>query len=214
VEDTILLVDDSPYIVDGLVALLKRKGFTPIATHGGDEALTVLKTMKPDLILLDIMMEPMDGWETLDRIKANPETKDLPVLMFSAKKITPEEAQEHCLNIEDFVSKPVNPSQLLDSIKRIFERRKDVKAEAGAAKDSGLDACLIDEYSALRKSIEVDKNLLVVLKNASGMNNAGREVPADDIASIKKLEEKIATDEQRLKVINEKFPKTEGTATQ
>lgn len=213
-EDTILIVDDSPYIVDGLVALLKRKGFTPIATHGGDEALAVLKTMKPDLILLDIMMEPMDGWETLDRIKANPETKDLPVLMFSAKKITPEEAQEHCLNIEDFVSKPVNPSQLLDSIKRIFERRKDVKAEAGAAKDSGLDAGLIDEYSALRKSIEVDKNLLVVLKNASGMNNAGREVPADDIASIKKLEEKIATDEQRLKEINEKFPKTECTVPQ
>ena len=213
-EDTILIVDDSPYIVDGLVALLKRKGFTPIATHGGDEALTVLKTMKPDLILLDIMMEPMDGWETLDRIKANTETKDLPVLMFSAKKITPEEAQEHCLNIEDFVSKPVNPSQLLDSIKRIFERRKDVRAEAGAAKDSGMDASLIDEYSALRKSIEVDRNLLAVLKNASGMHITGREVPADDIASIKKLEEKIATDEQRLKEINEKFPRTEGTATQ
>nr|WP_320161606.1 response regulator [uncultured Methanoregula sp.] len=206
-EDTILIVDDSPYIVDGLVALLKRKGFTPIATHGGDEALAVLKTMKPDLVLLDIMMEPMDGWETLDKIKANPETKDLPVLMFSAKKITPEEAQEHCLNIEDFVSKPVNPSQLLDSIRRIFERRKDVKAEAGAAKDSGMDAGLIDEYSALRKSIEVDKNLLVVLKTASGMHIAGHEVPVDDIASIKKLEDKIATDELRLREIHEKFPR-------
>jgi len=214
VEDTILLVDDSPYIVDGLVALLKRKGFTPVATHGGDEALTVLKTIKPDLILLDIMMEPMDGWETLDRIKANPETRDLPVLMFSAKKITPEEAKEHCLNIEDFVSKPVNPSQLLDSIKQVFERRKNVKAEAGAAKDSGMDAGLIDEYSALRKSIEVDKNLLVVLKNASGMHIAGREVPADDIASIKKLEEKIAADEQRLREISEKFTRPEGTAAQ
>ncbi|WP_321506739.1 response regulator [uncultured Methanoregula sp.] len=206
-EDTILIVDDSPYIVDGLVALLKRKGFTPIATHGGDEALVVLKTMKPDLILLDIMMEPMDGWETLDQIKANPETKGLPVLMFSAKKITPEEAQEHCLNIEDFVSKPVNPSQLLDAIKRIFERRKDVKAEAGVAKESGMDAGLIDEYSALRKSIEVDKNLLAVLKNSSGMQIPGREVHSDDLASIKKLEDKIVTDEQRLREINENFPK-------
>jgi CheY-like chemotaxis protein len=149
VETTILIVDDSPYIVDGLVALLKRKEYKAISAHGGEEALAVLKTIKPDLVLLDIMMEPMDGWETLDHIKSDPATKDLPVLMFSAKKITAEEAQEHCLNIEDFVSKPVNPAQLLDAIKRIFERRNDLKMEAVAAKDAGVDADLIAEYTAL-----------------------------------------------------------------
>jgi two-component system, OmpR family, response regulator len=206
VDDTILIVDDSPYIVDGLVALLKRRGFNPIPSHGGDEALTLLKTVKPDLVLLDIMMEPMDGWETLDQIKANPATRDLPVLMFSAKKITPEEAQQHCLNIEDFVSKPVNPSQLLEAIKRVFTRRTDVKMEALVAKDAGLDPGLIDEYSSLRKSIEVDTNLLCVLKNACGMNT-GRAVPEEDIAAVRKLEEKIKGDEQRLKEINEKFTK-------
>ena len=105
----------------------------------GKRHLSPLSTTKPDLILLDIMMEPMDGWETLGKIKANPATGDLPVLMFSAKKITPEEAQEHCLNIEDFVSKPVNPAQLLDAINRIFERRKAVKTEAMQAKDTGVD---------------------------------------------------------------------------
>lgn len=206
--DTILIVDDSPYIVDGLVALLKRRGFNPIATHGGDEALSLLATVKPDIILLDIMMEPMDGWETLDRLKANPETKDIPVLMFSAKKITPEEGQQHCLNIEDFVSKPVNPTQLLEAIKQIFARRSEVKTEAQSAKDAGVDAGLIEEYSALRKSIEVDTNLLSVLRKACDMNNPGRETPAEDLAAIQKLEAKIKVDEQRLKEINEKFPKT------
>jgi len=92
VETTVLIVDDSPYIVDGLVALLKRKGFSTVASHGGEEALTLLVSTRPDLILLDIMMEPMDGWETLGKIKADPATRDIPVLMFSAKKITPEEA--------------------------------------------------------------------------------------------------------------------------
>jgi DNA-binding response OmpR family regulator len=207
VDDSILIVDDSPYIVDGLVALLKRKGFKPIAAHGGDEALSLLTTNKPDLILLDIMMEPMDGWETLERIKANPETCNLPVLMFSAKKISPEEAHEHRLNIEDFVSKPVNPAQLLDSIKRVFERRSSVALEATVAKDAGLDVAIISEYSLLRKSIEVDKNLLVVLKNSSGMNIPGRVIPEDDLQSINKLDEKIKADEIRLKVINEKFAK-------
>jgi two-component system, OmpR family, response regulator len=207
VDDSILIVDDSPYIVDGLVALLKRKGFKPIAAHGGDEAISILSTHKPDLILLDIMMEPMDGWETLEKIKANPETRNLPVLMFSAKKISPEEAQEHSLNIEDFVSKPVNPAQLLDSIRCIFERRCSVKLEATVAKDAGLDATIIGEYAALRKSIDVDRNLLEVLKNSSGMNIPGRLVPEDVVQAINKLDRKITTDEIRLKEINGKFAK-------
>jgi len=207
VEDTILIVDDSPYIVDGLVALLKRKGFNPIATHGGDEALALLATVKPDLILLDIMMEPMDGWETLDHLKANPETKDLPVLMFSAKKITPEEAQQHSLNIEDFVSKPVNPTQLLEAIRQIFTRRSTVKTEAQGAKDAGVDAGLIEEYSALRKSIEVDTNLLCVLKKSCDMSNVGRDAPPEDLTAIQNLEAKIKTDEGRLAELSGKIPK-------
>jgi two-component system OmpR family response regulator len=205
VNDSILIVDDSPYIVDGLVALFKRKGFKPVAAHGGEEAISILLTSKPDLILLDIMMEPMDGWETLEKIKANPETCDLPVLMFSAKKISPEEAREHSLSIEDFVSKPVNPAQLLDSIQRIFERRSSVKLEATVARDAGLDATIICEYSALRKSIDVDRNLLMVLKNSCGMHIPGHVVPEDDLLAITRLHEKIKADEIRLKEINEKF---------
>jgi CheY-like chemotaxis protein len=205
VETTVLIVDDSPYIVDGLVALLKRKGFGTVASHGGEEALAALATSIPDLILLDIMMEPMDGWETLGKIKADPVTREIPVLMFSAKKITPEEAEEHCLSIEDFVSKPVNPAQLLDAINRIFERRSAVRTEALQAKDKGVDPAIIEEHSALRKSIEVDKNLLVVLKKSSGTHFPGKEVPADELAAISRLEEKILADEKRLREINEKF---------
>jgi CheY-like chemotaxis protein len=205
VEKTVLIVDDSPYIVDGLVALLKRKGFNTVACHGGEEALATLPSTKPDLILLDIMMEPMDGWETLGKIKADPATADIPVLMFSAKKITAEEAQEHCLSIEDFVSKPVNPAQLLDAINRIFERRTAVKSESIQAKDKGVDPVLIEEYAALRKSIEVDKNLLVVLKKSSGTHFPGREVPADDLAAISRLEAKILADEERFRQINGKI---------
>ncbi len=204
-EKTVLIVDDSPYIVDGLVALLKRKGFNTVACHGGEEALATLPSTKPDLILLDIMMEPMDGWETLGKIKADTATADIPVLMFSAKKITPEEAQEHCLSIEDFVSKPVNPAQLLDAINRIFERRTAVKSESIQAKDKGVDPMLIEEYAALRKSIEVDKNLLVVLKKSSGTHFPGREVPADDLAAISRLEAKILSDEERFRQINGKI---------
>jgi CheY-like chemotaxis protein len=202
-------VDDSTYIVDGLVALLKRRGYDPIASHGGDEALAIMNKVKPDLILLDIMMEPMDGWETLERFKGNPETSNIPVLMFSAKKITPEEAKEHSINIEDFVSKPVNPAQLLEAIQRIFARRTAVSSEVSDARDAGHDTIIVDEYAALRKSIEVDTNLLCVLKKSTGMGQVGCEVRADDAAAVQILEEKIKTDEQRLREISGKFVRPE-----
>lgn len=201
--EKIMIVDDSPFIVDGLAAILTRKGYTPVPVHGGYECLDALKSEVPDLILLDIMMEPMDGWETLDKIKEKPETKDIPVLMFSAKKITPAEAQEHSVNIDDFVSKPVNPTQLLDSIQRIFSRRNDIKDAIISAQNKGLDAAIIDEYCALRRHIEVDKNLLVVLKASSGMDVPGREASRDDVNEIRKLEDKVYYAERRLREINE-----------
>ena len=204
--ETIMIVDDSLFITEGLVAILKRKGYTTIPALSGVECLEILKTTIPDLILLDIMMEPIDGWETLGRLKANPATKGIPILMFSAKKISPSEAQEHSINIDDFVTKPVNPVQLLESIQRIFNRRNDVKAEVLVAQDAGLDRALIDEYIALRTSIEVEKNLLVVLKNSTGANTPGHVVRAEDLVALQKLEEKIVADEQRLKEIRETKP--------
>jgi len=144
------------------------------------------------------MMEPVDGWETLERIKANSSTRDIPVLMFSAKKITADEAQDHHMNIEDFVSKPVNPALLLESIRHIFERRADVQKGADDAKDAGVDQNAIDEYSSLRRGIEIDKNLLAVLKNSCGVNTPGCTLSAEDAEAIQNLEEKSRSEEERL----------------
>ncbi|MDD1701995.1 MAG: response regulator [Methanoregula sp.] len=205
---TILIVDDSPFIVEGLAAILKRKGYNTLTAHGGDECLVLLQTVVPDLVLLDIMMEPMDGWETLDHIKSNPTTKEIPVLMFSAKKITPAEAEEHSINIENFVSKPVSPAQLLESIQKIFSRKNDLKMEELAAQNAGLDRSLIEEHSTIRKRIEIDRNMLAVIKSSVGMDIPGREISHEEKEAIRKLEDKIHGDERRLKEIDEKFSKT------
>jgi DNA-binding response OmpR family regulator len=133
--------------------------------------------VKPDIILFDIMMEPMDGWETLEKIKENSATEKSPVLMFPAKKITPAEAKEHSINIDDFVSKPVSPSQLPDLIQWIFSRRNNIKGQLLVAQNKGLDPAVINEYSALRKRIDVDKNLLLVLRSSCGMNTPGAMFP-------------------------------------
>jgi CheY-like chemotaxis protein len=207
---TVLIVDDSPFIVDGLAAILTRKGYKTVSANGGEECLTVLRNATPDLILLDIMMEPMDGWETLERIKENPATRDIPVLMFSAKKITPAEAREHSMSIDDFVSKPVSPSQLLESIQKIFSRRNELSAKRLSAQDRGIDTAIIDEYTTLRKNLEVNRNLLVILRASSGMNVAGREIPREDFDAIRDLEDKISRAEERLREIDDQLDKIPG----
>ncbi|HOX34315.1 MAG TPA: response regulator [Methanoregulaceae archaeon] len=203
--ETIMIVDDSPYIVDGLAALLKRKEYRPVIAHDGDECLRELERLLPDLILLDIMMEPKDGWETLEEIRSNPKTKEIPVLMFSAKKISPEEAGEHSMCIDDFVPKPINPGQLLDAIGRVFSRQREMEEELRRAGEAGLDAALMDEYRALRRSVDVDIRMLTVLKAHTGMDNPGKEVPEEDRAAIGRLEEKVAADTERLRSIRTRF---------
>ena len=203
--ETIMIVDDSPYIVDGLVTLLKRKGLKPMAAYDGNECLSLLASSKPDLILLDIMMEPVDGWETLEQIRGNPAIRDIPILMFSAKKITAEEAIEHSMNIDEFVAKPVNPAELLGAIERIFKRREDLAKDTLQAQGAGRDAKTVEECSKLRKNIDVDKNLLSVLKASCGVDIPGKTIAESDMAAITGLEEKIRAAEARLKELNDKF---------
>jgi len=200
-----MIVDDSPYIVDGLTALLKRRGYEPVIARDGDECLRQLSGHLPDLILLDIMMEPMDGWETLEAIRKNPRIKDIPVLMFSAKKITPEEAAEHSMCIDDFVAKPVNPSQLIDAIDRIFSRRSELEEEVRRARGAGVDEATIEEYRALKISVEADARMLAVLRVHSGIDNPAKDVPEEDRATIAHLEEKVAEGRTRLLAIRALF---------
>jgi len=201
VDETILIVDDSPYIVDGLVALLKRKGFKPLASHGGDEALSLLKTTRPDLILLDIMMEPMDGWETLERIKEDPATKEIPVLMLTAKQLTPAEAQEYGIYIEDYVLKPITHRELYDAIEHVLNRRKTIKSDMDLAKQSGFDAETITEYARLSKSIDVNRRLMKILETTYNFNDSKVRVSDEISRAIKSMEMNIKFQENRLQQI-------------
>ena len=161
--DTILIVDDSSFIVEGLVAILK-KGYRPMAVYGGQQCLDILQKEKPSIIILDIMMEPMDGWETLARIKENPATQHIPVLMFSAKKISAEEAEEHRVCIDDFVSKPVTPKKLIESIEKVLARQKANRLSIESWRSAGIGQDRIDEYTSLMTSHDVDMSLLQNMK--------------------------------------------------
>jgi hypothetical protein len=110
------------------------------------------------------MMEPMDGWETLARIKENPATRHIPVLMFSAKKISAEEAEEHRISIDDFVTKPVTPKKLIEAIEKVLARQKANRECVESWCAAGIGQDRIDEYTSLMTSQEVDVSLLQNMK--------------------------------------------------
>jgi CheY-like chemotaxis protein len=198
---TILVVDDSPFIVDVFVTMLERGGYRTVAAYGGEECLEILKTVTPDLILLDIMMEPVDGWETLERIKENPKTKDIPVLMLTAKQLTPTEAQEYGIYIEDYVLKPITHRELYDAIDHVLKRQQSIKSDIDLAKQSGFDTELIAEYARLSKSIDVNRRLMKILETTYNFDDAKVRVSEEIANAIKGMEMNIKFQEDRLRQI-------------
>lgn len=189
--DTILIVDDSSFIVEGLVAILK-KSYRPLGVLGGKQCLEILERVKPSIIILDIMMEPMDGWETLARIKENPATRHIPVLMFSAKKISAEEADEHRINIDDFISKPISTKKLLEAIEKLLARQKANRQKIELWQSMGIGQDRIDEYTSLMTNLEVDMSLLQNMKVQLSL------VHDDDHKNRSDFEKVIATIESRI----------------
>ena len=195
---TILVVDDSPFIVDVFVTMLERGGYRTVAAYGGEECLEILKTVTPDLILLDIMMEPMDGWETLEKIKENPATKDVPVLMLTAKQLTPTEAQEYGPYIEDYVLKPITHRELYDAIEHVLSRRQNIRADIDKAAQSGADEELVSEYARLSKGIDVNKRLMKILETTYNFNDSKVRVSDDISRALKTMDTNLRFQEARL----------------
>ena len=204
---TILVVDDSPFIVDVFVTMLERGGYRAVAAYSGLECLDILKNIKPDLILLDIMMEPIDGWETLEQIKRNPETKEIPVLMLTAKQLSPEEAQTYGMYIEDYVLKPITHRELYDTIEHVLKRRNTIKLDVEEAKKAGLDQGIIDEYSRLAKSVDVNNRLLKILETTYNVYDSNQQVSSKISQAMKSMSESIRTQEGRLTQIRTELDK-------
>jgi len=168
---TILVIDDNPGIVEVFVTMLKRGGYTTYSAGSGAEGLEILKDLTPDLILLDIMMEPMDGWETLENIKLNPATRDIPVMMLTAKQLTPDEAEEYGMYIEDYIIKPITHTELYESIEHVLERRRSIAEAIRLAGERGANSVLVSEYARLVRSVDVNTRLIRILENTYSLKD-------------------------------------------
>ncbi|MBT3604159.1 MAG: response regulator [Candidatus Latescibacteria bacterium] len=112
----ILIVDDTVKNIQVLGTILKQEGHQLNVAQNGQQALDVVGKVKPDLILLDVMMPEMDGFEACTHLKANPETVDIPVVFLTAKIETEDIVKGFDLGAVDYVTKPFNPTELLKRV--------------------------------------------------------------------------------------------------
>lgn len=118
---TILAVDDERHIVRLVQVNLERAGYNVITAFDGKQALDKIAQETPDLVVLDVMMPYMDGFEVLDTLRKNPATRELPVIMLTAKAMDSDIFQGHVRGADCYLTKPFNPMELISFIKRIFD---------------------------------------------------------------------------------------------
>lgn len=125
-ECTVLIVDDTETNIDILVDTLGDDYDIAVAMDG-ESALEVVAEEPPDLILLDIMMPGMDGFEVCRRLKDNPDTADIPVIFLSAITEADQKQKGLALGAVDFLTKPFNPSEIQDKVKQYLTVSKKVE---------------------------------------------------------------------------------------
>ncbi len=113
----ILVVDDEPGIVDIARANLEGQGYSVIGAYDGEEALTKIREEKPDLVILDILMPEMDGWDVLERIESDPELSGIPVIMLTARVSDEDVLRGLETGAVEYMTKPFYPQDLVAAVK-------------------------------------------------------------------------------------------------
>ncbi|WP_211530615.1 response regulator [Methanocalculus chunghsingensis] len=119
-ERLILFVDDNPALRLMIPDVLSQFGYHVMTAGGGEECLEILSETIPDLIVLDIMMEPMDGWATLKAIRNVPAYEDIPILILTGKVFLPIEMIRYGPEIVGWIKKPVRMGEFISLLNKVF----------------------------------------------------------------------------------------------
>ena len=121
----ILCIEDEQEMIDLIRLILSRHGFDVRGATGGKEGLEIIRKEHPDLILLDLMMPEMDGWEVYQQMKADETIKNIPVIIVTAKAQSIDKVLGlHIAKVDDYISKPFSPQELLSSIESVLDKKK------------------------------------------------------------------------------------------
>jgi DNA-binding response OmpR family regulator len=121
----ILCIEDETEMIDLIRLILSRRGYEVQGANGGKEGIELVRQEKPDLVLLDLMMPDMDGWEVYQQMKADEGTRDIPVIVVTAKAQSIDKVLGlHIAKVDDYIAKPFSPQELLTSVEEVLGRKK------------------------------------------------------------------------------------------
>jgi len=119
----VVYIEDEQEMIDLVRLILSRKGFEVSGANGGREGLDLVRNSLPDLVLLDLMMPDMDGWDVYQQMKAGDTTRNIPVIVVTAKAQSIDKVLGlHIAKVDDYVSKPFSPQELVDSVEKVLGR--------------------------------------------------------------------------------------------
>ena len=118
---TILIADDEPNIVISLEFLMKREGYRVVIAVDGEEALDKIRSESPDLVLLDVMMPKMNGFDVCQSLRADPELSETRILMLTAKGRDTEVSKGLGLGADGYMTKPFSTKELLAEVRKLLE---------------------------------------------------------------------------------------------
>ena len=122
--DKILIVDDDPETIEFLRLILERQGYQTLAARNGMESLTIAHHEHPDLVILDVMMPDLDGYEVARSLRRHPETALMPILMFTAKTQVEDKVAGYEAGVDIYLTKPVHPVELQANIKALIAQKQ------------------------------------------------------------------------------------------
>jgi len=123
----VVYVEDETEMVDLVRLILGRAGLEVIGANGGREGLETVRRELPDLVLLDLMMPDMDGWEVYQQMKAGDATRHIPVIVITAKSQNIDRVLGlHIAKVDDYISKPFSPRELTDSVEKVLSKNEEI----------------------------------------------------------------------------------------
>jgi len=117
----VIYIEDEQEMIDLVSLILSRKGYVVTGAIGGRDGLDLVRQKLPDLVLLDLMMPDMDGWEVFQQMKADETLRQIPVIVITAKAQSIDKVLGlHIAKVDDYISKPFSPQDLLESVEKVF----------------------------------------------------------------------------------------------
>ena len=190
--EKIVIIDDDIDTLRLVGLMLQKQGYQIVAANNGEQGLEKVVEENPDLVLLDVMMPDMDGYEVARRLRDNPETANIPILMFTAKSQLDDKVTGFEAGVDDYLTKPTHPTELKAHVKALLARSVKPKKEKvepsldqgtstigviSARGGLGVSAVAINLGSFLNTSIGKET---IVMETTSGLGTLGRDLGFSD----------------------------------